>query len=72
MREGPLDTRGGIRGLCVKRFSSQIQSVQWEQIQFKPEAGQSRTLDLNDVVNPTVVGALRTTIETAHSVSDVV
>ena len=52
MCEGPVDTRGGIRGLCVKRFGRQIQSVQWERIQFKTESGHSTILDLNDVVEP--------------------
>ena len=72
MREGPIDTRGGIRGLCVKRFGRQIQSVQWERVEFKSEAGSSKTLDLNDVVTPEVVGVLKTTLEAASSLSDVV
>ena len=28
------DTRGGIRGLCVRRFPDRIKSIQWERIQF--------------------------------------
>src|SRR5690606_18253309 len=31
---GPDDTRGGLRGLCVRRFSNEIRSMQWEWITF--------------------------------------
>ena len=31
---GPSDTRGGIRGLCVRRFTDSIKGMQWERIQF--------------------------------------
>ena len=35
MQNGPQDTRGGIRGSCIRRFGSAIKAVQWESIQFK-------------------------------------
>ena len=72
MSEGPFDTRGGIRGLCVKRFGGEIQSVQWERIQFKPESGHSKVLDLNDVVDPTAVSALKSAIESTRKLSEIV
>ena len=71
MNEGPVDTRGGIRGWCVKRFARHIQSVQWERIEFKPEAGVSKFLDLNNVVEPTAVQALKSTLEGAGGLADV-
>ncbi len=71
MREGPIDTRGGIRGLCVKQFGRHIHSVQWEHVQFKSEIGSLKTLDLNDAVTPVVVSALKASIEAASSFSDV-
>lgn len=71
MNEGPADTRGGIRGTCVKRFGNLIQAVQWERIQFKPEAGVSKFLDLNNVVDPTAVHALKSTLEGAGGLADV-
>lgn len=72
MSEGPRDTRGGIRGLCVKRFSNQIHSVQWERVQFKPESGYSRSLNLNDAFDPAAIKTLKSTIDSAKSLSEVV
>ncbi len=71
MNEGPVDTRGGIRGLCIKRFGSQIQSVQWERIQFSSESGNLHTLDLDDVVELAAVNALKSVLDGAKSLSDV-
>ena len=50
-RNGPTDTRGGLRGLCVQRFSGQITSMQWERIQF---VGGTRpcNLDMGDLFDP--------------------
>ncbi|GJL54126.1 MAG: Pup deamidase/depupylase [Nitrospirales bacterium] len=71
MNEGPADTRGGIRGVCVRRFGPQIQAVQWERIQFTPEAGRSQILDLNHAVDPTAVKAIRSALDRAENLSDV-
>jgi proteasome accessory factor A len=35
MKDGPLDTRGGLRGLCVQRFGEDITSMQWEGVHFR-------------------------------------
>lgn len=51
MRNGPTDTRGGLRGLCVQRFSGQIKSMQWERIQFFGGV-RSRNLDMGDLFDP--------------------
>ena len=45
---GPLDTRGGLRGLCVRRFSEQITTMQWERIQFSGGL-RARTLEMGDL-----------------------
>jgi proteasome accessory factor A len=51
IQNGPSDTRGGLRGLCVQRFPEQIKSVQWERVQF--EGGfRARTLDMGDLFDP--------------------
>ena len=71
MNDGPVDTRGGIRGLCVKQFGPQIQSVQWERIQFKREAGQSKSLDLNNVIAPDSVNVIRSMIDGARDLTEV-
>ncbi|MDH4081328.1 MAG: proteasome accessory factor PafA2 family protein, partial [Nitrospira sp.] len=47
MWNGPTDTRGGLRGLCVQRFPDQIKSMQWEHIQFTGGI-RSRNLDMGD------------------------
>src|SRR5262245_31237035 len=54
MSNGPIDTRGGLRGLCVRRFSDQIKSMQWESIRF---AGgfRSRTLEMGELFDPAEV-----------------
>ncbi len=72
MNDGPIDTRGGIRGLCVKRFGRHIQSVQWERVQFKAESGHSAFFDLNNAVDPIAVESLRKRIDTANSFADIV
>ena len=66
MGEGPSDTRGGIRGLCIRRFGPMIQSVQWEGIQFKGLPSIQR-LDLNDAFDPRAIKDLQQKIEDAHS-----
>ena len=69
MTVGPRDTRGGIRGLCVRRFREQIQSIQWEQVQF---AGGilPKTLDMSDLFEPAAVQALAAVLESAPSPID--
>ena len=51
---GPADTRGGIRGLCIRRFSDQIKSMQWERIQFSGGL-LPRTLEMGDLFAPEAV-----------------
>ena len=57
MVAGPSDTRGGIRGLCIRRFPDHIKSVQWERISFNGGL-LPRTLDMNDLFEPEQVKAL--------------
>jgi proteasome accessory factor A len=57
MAAGPEDTRGGIRGLCIRRFPDHIKSVQWERISFNGGL-LPRTLDMNDLFEPAQVKAL--------------
>lgn len=64
MKEGPRDTRGGIRGLCIRRFGTAIRSVQWEGIQFKGLSSSQR-LDLGDTFDPSDIKELRLRIENA-------
>ena len=55
MNSGPLDTRAGIRGLCVSKFSDEVEAVQWERIFFKGGGASKNVLemgtlfDLNDI-----------------------
>jgi proteasome accessory factor A len=66
---GPSDTRGGIRGLCIRRFRDQITSMQWERIRFKgwlmPD-----TLDMGDLFEPETIEELHRTLERAASPAD--
>jgi proteasome accessory factor A len=63
---GPRDTRGGLRGLCVRRFSEQIKSMQWERIQFSGGL-LSRTLEMGDLFDPSKVSACAEIFERAAS-----
>ncbi|MDH5740290.1 MAG: proteasome accessory factor PafA2 family protein [Nitrospira sp.] len=69
IQNGPSDTRGGLRGLCVQRFPDQIKSIQWEQIQF---AGglRSRTLDMGDLFSPGAVRRCAKLFQQASSPTD--
>lgn len=69
VRNGPSDTRGGLRGVCVRRFPDQIKSIQWERIQF---TGGFRThnLDMGDLFNPEEVRRCVDIFQQAHSPAD--
>ncbi|MDC8448865.1 MAG: proteasome accessory factor PafA2 family protein [Nitrospira sp.] len=69
IRNGPSDTRGGLRGLCVQRFSDQIQSMQWEQVRFSGRF-RSRTLDMADLFDPQEVRRCMDVFQRAHSPAD--
>jgi hypothetical protein len=55
---GPTDTRAGIRGLCIRRFSEQIKLMQWERIQFSGGL-LPRTLEMGDLFEPQAVQVWR-------------
>jgi Pup amidohydrolase len=63
---GPADTRGGIRGLCIRRFPDRIKSVQWERVQFSGGPS-STTLDLNDLFEPEAVSELSGILDASAS-----
>jgi Pup amidohydrolase len=66
---GPSDTRGGLRGLCVRRFPEQITTMQWERIQFSGGL-RARTLEMGDLFHPNDVQACANLFETAASPAD--
>jgi Pup amidohydrolase len=66
MSEGPADTRGGIRGLCLRRFPEQVTSVQWEEVRFKGLLKPHR-LRMGDLFDPEEVTALRELLTAAAS-----
>jgi proteasome accessory factor A len=66
---GPADTRGGIRGLCIRRFPDQIKSMQWERIQFSGGL-LSRTLEMGDLFETQAVQACAKIFECAASPLD--
>ena len=69
IRNGPSDTRGGLRGLCVQRFSDQIQSMQWERIQFVGRL-RAHSLDMGDLFDPQEVRRCMSVFQCAHSPAD--
>jgi Pup amidohydrolase len=66
---GPHDTRGGLRGLCVRRFPDQIRSMQWERVQFSGGL-MPKTLEMGDLFDPGEVTACAAIFETAVSPAD--
>jgi proteasome accessory factor A len=69
IRNGPSDTRGGLRGLCVQRFPDQIQSMQWERIQFVGML-RAHSLDMGDLFDPQEVRRCMGVFQCAHSPAD--
>jgi proteasome accessory factor PafA2 len=65
MEIGPRDTRGGIRGQCIRRFPEQIKSVQWERVRFK--GVWSPALELGRLFDPSAVGTLAEILDHAAS-----
>jgi proteasome accessory factor A len=68
---GPGDTRGGLRGLCVRRFPDQIKTMQWERIQFSGGLI-PRTLEMGDLFNPEEVKSCAAIFEAATSPAEAV
>jgi len=71
MKHGPVDTRGGLRGLCVQRFGEEITSIQWEGVHFNGEKGKLH-LDLMDHLEPVSVAHCRSVIEDAKTPLDMI
>ncbi len=69
IRRGPEDTRGGVRGLCVQRFSEQIQSMQWERIQFGGNV-RPQCLEMGDLFDPREVRRCAAIFQHARSPAD--
>jgi proteasome accessory factor A len=69
VRNGPGDTRGGLRGVCIQRFSDQISSMQWERIQFVGGI-RARRLDMGDLFDPQEVRRCMNIFRHAHSPAD--
>jgi proteasome accessory factor A len=67
---GPRDTRGGIRGQCIRRFPEQIKSVQWERVQFKGMF--SPALELGRLFDPSAAGALADILDRAASPAEAI
>lgn len=68
---GPSDTRGGLRGLCVRRFSDHIQSIQWERVRFSG-GWKGVTLDMSDLFESDAVAACMALVERAASPAEAV
>ncbi|MGH7230296.1 MAG: proteasome accessory factor PafA2 family protein [Nitrospiraceae bacterium] len=68
---GPNDTRGGIRGLCIRRFRQHIKSVQWERVQFRGML-MPKVLEMGDLFEPDDVRDLTHMLETAASPAEAI
>ena len=71
MKHGPVDTRGGLRGLCVQRFGEDITSIQWEGVHFNGKNGKLH-LDLMDHLEPVSVAHCRSVLEDAKTPLDMI
>ena len=66
MSAGPSDTRGGLRGLCVRRFGDRISQMQWERIRFSG-GWRPLTLEMGDLFDPLEVRQCASVFERAAS-----
>ena len=71
VRQGPADTRGGLRGLCVRKFPDQIKSIQWEGLLFKGGL-LPVTLQFDDLFEPAEVRRLAEILSRAASPAEAV
>ena len=71
LSSGPPDTRGGLRGLCVRRFPDQIKAMQWERIQFSGGLI-PKSLEMGDLFNPEDVKACAAIFAAAASPAEAV
>ena len=69
LARGPLDTRGGLRGICVRRFADQITDMQWERIRFSG-GWRPKILDMGDLFDPLEVRRCVALFEEAASPAD--
>ena len=69
LSSGPADTRGGLRGVCVRRFSDRITQMQWERIRFSG-GWRPLTLEMGDLFDPADVQTCRLLFENAASPAD--
>ncbi|MFO0774435.1 MAG: proteasome accessory factor PafA2 family protein [Nitrospiraceae bacterium] len=72
MREGPQDTRGGLRGLCVRRFPDEIVRMQWQRIGFRNHADphELHVLEMGDLFDPSDVQGLAARLASAATPAD--
>ena len=71
IHSGPSDTRGGLRGLCIKKFPDQITSIQWESVTFKGGLLPVK-LRFDDLFEPAEVRALADVIAHASSPAEAI
>lgn len=69
MLNPPADTRAAIRGLCVQRYASQVESLNWERIILRNEE-QSVRLDLSQLTGDT--SDLNRRLTTASTITEFV
>ncbi len=69
MNTGPLDTRAGIRGLCISKFSDKVEAVQWERIFFKGEGSSKNVLEMGDLFDLDDIKKLRAAVMETSSPS---
>jgi proteasome accessory factor A len=69
LSRGPLDTRAGLRGICVRRFADQITDMQWERIRFSG-GWRPKILDMGDLFDPLEVRRCVELFEEAASPAD--
>jgi proteasome accessory factor A len=65
----PADTRAAIRGLCIARFGSQVESAQWDHIRLT-DGTQTAEIDLRQLFDPEEVGQLTTALQQAKGPAD--
>jgi len=71
VEEPPVDTRAYLRGMCLKKFRSQVFSVNWDSLAFNLEEGEIRRITLEDPFQGTKA-QIAEAMEAATSVTEFV
>jgi proteasome accessory factor A len=70
VREPPATTRALVRGKCIQKFASSVESAQWDHITLHGGGGETIKISLLDLFAPEEISRYGRVIEQAHTPDD--